>query len=206
MAGALNGPAVVQGSVLDPLFFLVYINDLVDVISSDAKLFTYDTSLFGIVYDENIAAEQLNNDYKIISQWAYQWKMQFNPDKTKQAVQVTFSQNWIKPSHPPLYFNETQVVIKQEQKHLGLILDSGLTFHSHAREKIMSARRGIGVIRFLSKYVTRDVLDQIYKLYVRPHLDYGDIIYHKFDPEFTLEFTRKLESTQYTTGLAVSGV
>ena len=50
----------------------------------------------------------------------------------------------------------------------------------------------------------RDVLDQMYKLYGRPHLDYGDIIYHKFDPEFTLEFTRKLESTQYTAVLAVS--
>ena len=132
-------------------------------------------------------------------------KMQFNPDKTKQAVQVIFSQKRIKPAHPLLYFNENQVVTKQKQKHLGLILDSGLTFHSHVREKIISARRGIGVIRFLSKYVMRDVLDQMYKLYVRPHLDYGDIIYHKFDPDFTLECTRKLESTQYTAALAVSG-
>ena len=82
---------VPQGSVLGPLFFLVYINDLVDDLSSDAKLFADDTSLFTIVYDENIAAEQLNNDLKIISEWAYQWKMQFNPDKTKQAVQVIFS-------------------------------------------------------------------------------------------------------------------
>ena len=124
---------------------------------------------------KNIAAGQLNNDLKIISEWAYQWKMQFNPDKTKRAVQLMFSQKRIKPAHPPLYFNENQVVIKQEQKHLGLILDSGLTFHSHLREKVISARRGIGAIRFLSKYVTMDVLDQIYKLYVRPHLDYGDI-------------------------------
>ena len=131
--------------------------------------------------------------------------MQFNPHNTKQAVHVTFSQKRIKRTHPPLYFNEAQVLIKQKQKHLGLILDSGLTFHSHVREKIISARRGIGVIRFLSKYVTRGVLDQIYKLYVRPHLDYGDIIHHGFDPEFTLEFTRKLESIQYTSAIAVSG-
>ena len=64
---------------------------------------------------------------------------------------------------------------------------------------------GIAVIRFLSKYVTRDVLDQMYKLYVRPYLDYGDIINHKFDPGLTLEFTRKLESTQYTAALTVTG-
>ena len=192
---------VPQGSVLGPLFFLVYINDLVGYLSSDAKLFADDTSLFTTVYDENIAALQLNNYLKIISEWAYQWKMQFNPDKTKQAVQVIFSQKRIKPTHPPFYFNENQVGIKKEQRHLGLILDSGLTFHSHLREKIISVRR---VIKFLSKYVSRDVLDQMYKLYVRPYLDYGDIIYHKFDPEFTLEFTRKLESTQYTAALAVS--
>ena len=66
--------------------------------------------------------------------------MQFDPDKTKQAVQVIFSQNRIKPTHPPFYFNENQVVIKKEQKRLGLILDSGLTFHRHLREKIISAR------------------------------------------------------------------
>ena len=55
-----------------------------------------------------------------------------------------------------------------------------------SKEAIIRARGGIGIIRFLSKYVSRDVPDQIYKRYVRPHLDYGDIIYHKYDPEFKL--------------------
>ena len=196
---------VPQGSVLGPLLFLVYINDLVDNISSDAKLFADDTSLFTVVYDENIAAEQLNRDLKIIAEWAYQWKMQFNPDVTKQAVQVIFSQKRDKPIHPPVYFNESGVVTKSEQKHLGMILDSSLNFQSHVREKIVSARRGIGVIRYMSRYVTREVLDQMYKLYVRPHLDYGDIIYHKYDPELNLDFTKKLEATQYSAALAVSG-
>ena len=196
---------VPQGSVLGPLFFLIYINDLVDGLSSDAKLFADDTSLFTIVYDENIAASQLNNDLKIISEWAYQWKMKFNPDKNKQVIQVIFSQKRIKPNHPPLYFNSCQIVTKKKQKHLGLIMDSALTFYSHIREKIISARKGIGTIRYLSKYVSRDVLDQMYKLYVRPHLDYGDIIYHKSDPDLISDFTRKLESTQYAAALAVSG-
>ena len=81
---------VPQCSVLGPLFFLVYINDLVDSISADVRLFANDTSLFTIVYDEYVAADQLNRDLKTISDWAYLWKMQFNPDKTKQAVQVIF--------------------------------------------------------------------------------------------------------------------
>ena len=47
----------------------------------------------------------------------------------------------------------------------------------------MKARRGIGLSKYLSKYVSREVFDQTYKIYVRPHLDYGDIIYHKYDPD-----------------------
>ena len=86
-----------------------------------------------------------------------------------------------------------------------MILDSKLDFQNHIREAIFKARRGIGMIRYPSRYVSREVLDVIYKLHVRPHLDYGDIIYHKYDPKMRLTFTQKLEQTQYLVALAVSG-
>ena len=127
---------VPQRSVLGPLFFLIYINDLVDDVSSDAKLFADDTSLFTVVYDETVVADQLNRDLKVVIDWAYQWKMQFNPDINKQVI---FSQNRMKPIHRPLFFNDAPVVIKDEQKHLGMVLDSALNFRSHVREKIISA-------------------------------------------------------------------
>ena len=57
----------------------------------------------------------------------------------------------------------------------------------------------------LSSYASRGVLDQIYKLYVRPHLYYDDIIYHKNDPELKLGFTKKLQSIQYSAASAVTG-
>ena len=152
-----------------------------------------------------MAADQLDRDLKVVTDWAYQWKMQFNADISKQAVQVIISQKRTKPIHPPFFFNDAPVVIKDEQKHLGMVLDSALKFRSHVTEKIISARKGIRVIRYLSKYVSRDVLDQMYKLYVGPYLDHSDIIYHKFDPELTLEFTKKLEPVQHSTTLAVSG-
>ena len=77
---------VPQGFGLGPLFFLIYINDLVDNINSEAKLFADNTSLFTVVYDVDIAANKLNRDLEIISSWACQWKMQFNPDKNKQMI------------------------------------------------------------------------------------------------------------------------
>ena len=103
---------VPQGSVLEPLFSLVYINDLVENVSSDARLFADDTSLFTAVYEKEVTATQLNSDLEIISQWAYQWKMQFNSDKNKQAIQVIFSQKRDKSAQPLIYFNRSEVVLK----------------------------------------------------------------------------------------------
>ena len=57
----------------------------------------------------------------------------------------------------------------------------------------------------MSICVSRDVLDKMYKLYIRPHVDYGDLIYHKDDPEVSLSLTKRLESVQYTAALAVTG-
>ena len=98
-----------------------------------------------------------------------------------------------------------EITSKTEHKHLGMILDSKLSFKSHVNEAILKAKRGIGLIRHLSQYVSRDVLDQMYKLYVRPHLDYGDIVYHKYDPDLSSVITKRLEQTQYAASLAVTG-
>ena len=84
-------------------------------------------------------------------------------------------------------------------------VESELNFQSHINEAMGRARRGIGMIRYMSRYVSRDVLNKVYKLYARPHLDYGDMIYHKYDPEMCLSLTQRLEQTQYSAALAVSG-
>ena len=93
---------VPQGSVLGPLLFLIYINDLADGIKSLCKMFTDDTSLFSKVYDIHNSASKANDDLGKIIYWAYQWKMQFNPDPNKQANEVIFSRKTISNnlSHP----------------------------------------------------------------------------------------------------------
>ena len=77
-----------QGSVLDSLLFLIYINGLPDGIMSTCKIFGDDTSLFPKIIDTRNSKNTLNPDLEIIKNWAYQWKMQFNPDPKKQANEV----------------------------------------------------------------------------------------------------------------------
>ena len=168
---------------------------------SDVKLFADDTSVFNVVFDTGISAEVLNQDLRAVQDWAYQWKMSVNPDPAKQAEQVIFSTKVFKAEHPAIYFCGTEVETVPHHKHIGLILDETLNFAEHIKEAIIKARRGIGIIRFLLKYVHCDVLDQMYKLYMRPHLDYGDVIYHNQNSSLM----SKLESTQYAAALAVSG-
>ena len=144
---------VPQGSVLGPLLFLIYINDLERNIKSNVKFFADDTMLFSIVNDLKISASELNHDLKIINKWAYQWKMEFNPDPSKQATELLFSCKKNRQNHPPLFFNGTVVSKVNEQKHLGLILDTKLSFERHISEKIIKAKKGIGIIKYLSKCI-----------------------------------------------------
>ena len=74
------------GSVLGPLLFLIYINDLPDELTSLCKIFADDTPLFSKAINRKKSEIDPNKDLKLISQWAYQWKMPFNPEPTKQAT------------------------------------------------------------------------------------------------------------------------
>ena len=98
---------VPQGSVLGPLLFLIYINDLPDGLRSTAKLFADDTSLFSVVTDVRKSCNDLNSDLSLINDWAFQWKMSFNPDPSKQAAEVTFSLKKIPLVQPDVIFNNS---------------------------------------------------------------------------------------------------
>ena len=160
-----------QGSILGPLLFLVCINDLPEGLITNAKLFADDTSLFSVVHDSTLSSVSLNNDLLKISQWAYQWKMIFNPDVSKQAQDVVFSRKGITTNHATVYFNNDPVIRENFQKHLGLFLDSKLNFSGQINQKIKKATKSINVIRKINLSSPRSSLLTIYKSFVRPHLD-----------------------------------
>ena len=156
-------------------FFLIYINDLSDNLLLTVKLFADDTSLFSVVNDNNISVYELNKDLQKISEWAYKWKMSFNPYLRKQAQEVVFSRKVNKSSHPKIFFNNAPVVCASWQKHLGMFLGKSLNFSYHIKEKMTKAMKGICIIKKLSKTLPQHALITIYKSLVRPHLDFGDI-------------------------------
>ena len=93
---------VPQRSVLVPLLFLVYINDLPNDILSEMPLFADDSSIFTVVNAIDDTQGKIEKDISCINIWMYQWEMIFNPDITKQAEEVIFSVKNIKPIHPTL--------------------------------------------------------------------------------------------------------
>ena len=87
--------------------------------------------------------------------------MAFNPDPIKQAVEPVFSQKKKKQIHPPIYINNVEVKIVENHKHLGLVLDSKLTFLTHINEKIVTSKKGIRIIKYLSQFLPVKTLDQM---------------------------------------------
>ena len=128
--------------------------------------------------------------------------MSFNPDISKQAHEVIFRRKRSVSSHPPLTFNNIPAAQKNSQKHLGMQLDKKLNFEEHLKKAESKVNKSIGIIRKLQNVLPRSARLTIYKSFIRPHLDCGDMIY---DKAFNESFHAKLESLQYNATLAITG-
>ena len=117
-----------QGSILGPLLFLIYINDIVVDIHSSIRLFTDDTSLYIIVDNPQQAANLLNADLAKIHLSASRWLVSFNPSKSES---MTLSRKHNKPLHPPLNMAQLNINEVTSHKHLGLIFSDDGSWHEH---------------------------------------------------------------------------
>ena len=180
-----------QGSVLGPLLALIYLNDLSNRTQNDILFFADDTSL----YASHTAATQLTtqhslqNDLDEIHKYGEEWAITFNADKT---IQQTFSHK--RQNRPPtLDFGGIQIPLNESHKHLGMTFSRDLRFHDHVNEILNKANRSLSPLYAIARHLPRNTLDQIYKIYIRPHFDYCDTIY---DGHITIRDSMRLETLQ----------
>ena len=117
-----------------------------------------------------------------------------DPDLNKQVQEVIFSRKLNESSHAKIFFNNAPAFCANWQKHLGMCLDETLNFNLQFKEKVSKEIKGISIIKKLNKSLPRHFFVTIYKSFVRPNLDYGDIIYDQLNNEC---FTQKIERTQH---------
>ena len=166
---------VPQGSILGPLLFLLYINDIVLDIKSNIRLFADDTSLFIIVENPFEAANIINNDLAKITRWAGMWLVSFNAEKT---YSVLISRKINKPNHPPLYMLDQQITEVDSHKHLGVYFSNDCSWHRHINYIKDKAWSRINIMRKLKFKLDRKSLETIYLTFIRPILEYGDVVWN----------------------------
>ena len=164
---------VPQGFILGPLLFLVYINDFVIDIGSNIRLFADDTSLYIIVDDPVTAAGCLNTDLQRISRWASLWLVSFNPTKTEAFL----ASSTLNRNHPPIYMQNQQITEVESHKHLGIYFSNDCTWHHHIKYIVDKAWTRINIMRKLKFKLDRKSLEKFYLTFIRPLLEYGDVIW-----------------------------
>lgn len=189
---------VPQGSVLGPLLFLIFINDISDDLDSFTRLFADDTSL-GCSSKSQVAIQNtLNSDLEKLHRWSIDWMVNFNPNKTK-AIYFT---NQTVAQEPIITFNNQQVELVDRHKHLGVILSSNCKWTAHVDSLCLNASRQLGVLRSLKFTLNRSNLSKIYHTYILPLLEYACELWDGC----TLECASKLDKIHHEAARIVTGL
>ena len=154
--------------------FLVYINDLSDTIRSEIRLFADDTTVYAFGDDPIESASILNTDLETINKWATKWLVKFSPEKTKSMIITRKNTSF---NHPPLIFGNVHLEEVISHKHLGLTLQSNLAWHEHINGIITNASKKLDIMQALKYKLDRKTLEVMYFSFIRPLLEYGDVIW-----------------------------
>ena len=159
---------------MGPLLFLIYINDIVVDINSSVRLFAVDTSLYLIVDNPAAAARCINSDLERMHQWAELWLVKFNAKKS-EAILISRKTNRL--IHPRLLMNNEPINEVSYHKHLGIFLSSDGTWHEHINNITSKAWSKINVVRKLKFLLDRKSLEITYFTFIRPLLEYADVVW-----------------------------
>jgi ribonuclease P/MRP protein subunit RPP40 len=188
---------VPQGSILGPLLFLLYINDIVDEIGTDIRLYADDSTLVGVSDNQHDNTTQLNENLSKINDWAKKWFITFNPSKT---ISLLFSKT--EPTHiEPLYMNGTQINEVKSHKHLGCTLQQNLKWKVHINDICSKCSRRVDILRGLKHTLDRKTLEILYTAFIRPILEYASTVW----TNCTIEQQTEIEKIQLAPLRVITG-
>ena len=152
---------------MGPILFLIYINDLPDIVSSAVKLFADDTKVYRQI-SSSVDCEILQQDLNNLSSWTDSWLLRFNAAKCKSMHPGR------KNIHHKYYIKEGDKTIEVKQisteKDIGVTFDNELKFSEHIAICVKKANQKLGLIRRSFKYIDKDMFLILYKSLVRPNM------------------------------------
>ena len=156
---------VPQGSVLGPILFLIYINDLPEHTKSSCKIFEDDPKVYSKV-GTLVEVEELQRDIEHLVAWSRTWLLSFNAAKCKVMHMG------LRNEEKDYYMEGTRLQVVNEEKDLGVLTSNSMKFGKHIAKAAATANKKLGLLKHTFKYWTEDSLATLYKVYVRPHLEY----------------------------------
>ena len=174
---------VPQGSVLGPILFLIYINDMPKVLANTCKLFADDAKVFGDVSKPDII---LQKDIDNLSSWSETWQLPFNVKKCKCLH--------IGRNNPENSYTMNGHILENvgSQKDLGIIVDRELKFHKQTAAAVKKANQVLGLINKTINTKNEKTIPLLYMSLVRPHLEYANVVW---GPKYKLD-QQKIERVQ----------
>ena len=178
---------VPQGTVLAPLLFLCYINDLPENVISKVKMYADDVLLYNTIHTKEDCLT-LQEDLNILQLWANKWQMTFNLDKC-ELIRIT---NAKLPILHDYNIQEKRIKTASSVKYLGVYIDEHLTWKDHINHIVSKANTSRAFLQRNIYSCPRAVKEACYKMMVRSILEYAAIIWSPF----TQSAINKLESAQ----------
>ena len=191
---------VPQGSVLGPLLFLVYINDIGDKLLSLSRLFADDTSLGYASQDEDQIKYVINHDLHELGDWSKRWLMSFNPDKTE----IMLFKNVENSTNFYFYFDGKLIPLTSNHKYLLITFSEEAKWNKHVANLIKSVSKHICVLRKLKYKLNRKNLEKLYLIYIRPIFEYACEVWDNCGVTNSCKLERlQLEAARIITGLPI---
>ena len=208
LVAVLSG--IPQGSVLGPLLFVLYINDLPDILS-EVIMFADDTKVFREIRDDTDRAT-LQADLDKLQTWSTKRLLKFHPDKCKMMT-VTRKKEPEARSYAmkkKVDGAEVEHVLTKvySEKDLGIKVDAKLSFEQHINDKVNKANQMMGLVRQSFIYLDKENFRWLYKAIVRPHVEYINTVWSPIRKKYinTIENVqdRTTQSYQDDTGTRIT--